>query len=260
MRPRPVVCATGEGTDELVIQRIANRVRASILQSMQESLRRRDAAGRDFLKHLTTEKLDDWTVYANLPQVIMIGHKGRSLYIKALPIKMLRTFQFHFGDLLIEFGRYFDGMEWLTSEEVMTKSRVAKMADKLTLVLSNSPDALNKIDGICRSCLFGLYENRKWRRRSWRRYWRTTVGVDEILMIFFAMWCLNYEAQKKTVGFLLERIGELRSATPLPRSLQRISGLSGKSVTPLYPSSVFASGDTPKTPTSTSSPPKAAEG
>ncbi len=241
-----------------LIATIGDRLRASVIQSMQESLRRREASGRDFLKHITTEHLDDWTVYANLPQVMLIGEEKRSLYIRALPIEQLDRFNFLFGSLLIEYGRFFDGLNWLTSDEAITTAAVATTAEKLTMIFSNHPECLQAIDKLCRSCLFPTYANRKWRRRSWRRYWKGTVGVDEILMIFFALWCLNYEAQKKTVLFLLRKVGLLRSGTPLPQSLQRVSGLQGKSVKPLYPNSPFSSDGTQKT--TTSNLPKVAEG
>lgn len=225
-------------------------LQARVVQSLQESLRRRQASGADFLKHVIEDKLDDWSVITNRPQVFLLGPENRSLYVRAFSLDTLERFDYYFGNLLVRYRDLFAGMDWLTYEEKQTDAKVVSMADRLQVIFSNS-NCLREVDQICRRVLFACYENRKWRRRSWRRYWRRYVATDDILMIFFAVWCLNFDCQKKTVDFLLKKVGVLRSGTWLPPSVRKVSGLSGKSVRKLFPKSPFASDDPPKTNTST---------
>lgn len=197
---------------------------------------------KDFLKRLIDHQEPDETLIKEESEKIVIGPKKRVIYVSCFSWENHRRLSFMLGMFLHSFMDVFYQVEMASKNGTEISE---EFATKLEAVIATRR-GYRVMMRVFMRCLFREMENRSWRRWTWRRYFRKCVSVEEMLKLFWAIYCYNYVAVKKNVQFLLRKVTSLSTGdTYTYSSAENSGGVIGSSVKPQYQRYDSSSSDTP---------------
>lgn len=180
------------------------------------------------LKEIVEEKRDDKSIVREDPMTVYVG--GHPVHCRAFTYRNHQTWLAYLGTMLIDFHRVFQSLDFPENGDAIANAR------KRFQVVLSQVKVYRRIMRMFRKTLLKEPGNRYWRWR-WRKF-RREITVQELIDLFFYCYLFNYEAVKKNVTFLLERVGFAKKrGTYISGATENLGGVMDKSIKPRYPNS-----------------------
>jgi hypothetical protein len=188
----------------------------------------------DALRDIIENKDGDREIARQEPMRVMVA--GHPVFCRCFTYRNHQRWLGVMGTTLVQFQSLFRTLDLPEKFQDLKKARI-----QFSVLLAQRKLYDTIVDLLCRT-LLREPGNEWWRKH--RRKFRREVTVQEIVDLFFYCYLFNYEAVKKNISFLLERMGLVKKRdTYTSSSTSGLAGIVSESIKPRFASSPFISKD-----------------